>query len=181
MTDFRWDDDTETAAKLYADGDLTDQKIADAVGVHRVTLYRWAKTPEFQARVEEHLDAYRKSIRRRGIAVLERRVEHLNDRHERMCRLMAARAADPELAKLPGGDTGLIVRDLKGIGKGEDFQVVETYSFDSALFREFREHEKQIAQELGQWTSKTEVAGPNGAAVMIGLVEVVKPTGIDGP
>ena len=56
-----------------------------------------------------------------------------------------------------GGNTGLLVRQVKGIGKGEDFQVVEEYAVDTGLLRELREHEKQAAIELGEWTEKQDV------------------------
>jgi hypothetical protein len=34
---------------------------------------------------------------------------------------------------------------------------VEVYSVDTALLKELRDLEKQAAQELGQWTAKTEI------------------------
>jgi hypothetical protein len=61
-----------------------------------------------------------------------------------MRRLIEARAKD--LAEIPGGDTGMIVKDLKG--RNADQPV---YKFDAALVAELCRHEKQAAEELGQW------------------------------
>jgi hypothetical protein len=90
-------------------------------------------------------------------------VKALGDRWNRLRQVIAARAADPDHAKAPGGDTGLLVRKLKQIGSGESARTVEEYEVDAALLREAREHEKQAAQELGQWNEET----PGGKVVQV--------------
>jgi hypothetical protein len=35
--------------------------------------------------------------------------------------------------------------------------VVDEYAVDGVLLKELREHEKQAAQELGQWSDKAKV------------------------
>jgi hypothetical protein len=76
---------------------------------------------------------------------------------------------DPDVAGHPGGDTGLVVRQVKMIGSGAAAQLVEEYPVDVALLRaeldvmrELREHEKQAAQELGQWVDKVAPTDPDG-------------------
>jgi hypothetical protein len=69
------------------------------------------------------------------------RIAALQDRCRRMRQLMDQRAV--EMADVPGGDTGLLVEDLKG--------KVVVYRFDRNLLAEIRAHERQVAQELGQW------------------------------
>lgn len=93
----------------------------------------------------------------RWIAQKHRRVDVLMNQAERIQQLRDARAAD--LATVPGGDTGLIVRQMKSVGFGENNTLVEEYAFDAALSRELRETLKQAAQELGQWSEKQEVDG----------------------
>jgi AcrR family transcriptional regulator len=144
------------AAQLIAEAKLTHDEIAKRVGLSRQAVYAWRKKPEFAAEVERALDERRREIRRTGIADLEARVAALNDRWTRMRRLMEARADDPSMAKVPGGTTGLLVRTVKGLGSGEAFTLVEEYAVDTGLLRELREHEKQAAQELGQWTEKSQ-------------------------
>ena len=49
-----------------------------------------------------------------------RRVDALNDRWNRMRRIIEARADDPDYAKAPGGTTGLLIKTYKRIGSGEN-------------------------------------------------------------
>lgn len=74
-----------------------------------------------------------------------------------MQQVIAERAEDIELQDVAGGKTGLIVHNVKGVGKGEDFQLIDLYEVDTGLLKELREHEKQAAQELGQWTEKKDL------------------------
>lgn len=87
------------------------------------------------------------------LAAREKRLEALQDRHNRLNVIMTERADDMQTA--PGGKSGLLVRQLKQIGSGESAQVVEEYKLDTGLLSEFREHEKQMAIELGQWAEST--------------------------
>lgn len=141
-----------------AQDELSDEEICARVGIRsRQTLNNWKRHPEFQERVREHVAAFREAIREKGIAVLENRVAALNDRWGRLRQVMLERAADPEMALAPGGTTGLLVRQFKGLGSGDNFQIVEEYSVDTALLKELRDHERQAAQELGQWTERREL------------------------
>lgn len=143
-----WTRARERAALLTAEDALTDVEIAAEVGISERTLHRWRKRPEFMARVEEHIEAFRAVIERKAIAQRGRRVAALQDRWRRMQRVIEERAADPGMADVPGGRTGLIVR------RG---RRVEEYAVDEGLLRELREHERQAAQELGQWLERAEV------------------------
>ena len=154
---FSWTKPKELAAALVAADALSDEDIGVKCGVSRQTLACWKKHPEFAGRVREHVEAFRASVRARGIAVLENRVHRLNADWQRMQALRAARATD--LSGVPGGETGLLVRREKMIGSGVMAERVEEYEFDAALLRELRAHEEQAAKELGQWTDKTELSG----------------------
>jgi hypothetical protein len=147
------------AAQHLADGRLTNQEIAEKIGVDRGTLYRWGKRPDFAAHLESLHEVYRQQVLRRGIAVKERRIAALNDRHLRMQRVIEARADDPARQDVPGWTTGLLVHDVKTAGVGEAATVVDLYAVDTGLLKEIREHEKQAAIETGQWTEKRELSG----------------------
>lgn len=167
MADFRWTEETEEASQLIAEGELTYQAIADKFGVAKSTVFRWTKHPEFAARVNEVIDDFRSEIRRRGLAILERRVESVNDRWRRLQVVVQERANSPEMIDVPGGSSGLLVKSLKGIGGGDDFQVVETYEVDTGLLKSILDLEKQAAQELGQWTERQELTGKDGGPLQI--------------
>lgn len=155
----------EQAAVLVAKDEQTDHAIAAEFKITRTTLAVWKRRPDFMARVQEHRDAWRDEIKAQGIADRQNRVDALNDRWRRMQQVIDERAEDPSLAEIPGGATGLIVRDVKGIGKGADFQMIDVYGVDTGLLKELREHEKQAAQEVGQWTEKQDVTSAGGPIV----------------
>ena len=170
---FTWDEPRREAAKLLADGKLTDQEIAETVGVVRSTLWRWRQNPEFAAEVDTQLAAFRAEVRRRGIADRERRVRAINDRWNRLQRIIEERADAPEMQAVAGGRTGLLAHNVKSVGSGETSQVVDVYEVDTGLLRELREHEKQAAQELGQWTEKQEISGDIQKPVVVKVLRGV--------
>jgi hypothetical protein len=145
------------AARLLATDELTDAAIAKRVGVCRRTLYSWQKQPEFQARLAELRAELGEVASRYAVGHLARRIRWLNGRIRRMMRIIRERAKDPAMRGVPGGDTGLLVRRVKGLGSGENLRLVEEYHVDTALLKELREHEKQAAIELGQWTEKKDL------------------------
>lgn len=151
---FAWTEESIQAAIDVAADELTVDEIAEKAGVVRKTLFNWRKNPEFSAQVEEYVSEIKTAIRRRGIAVLERRVGFLQNRHDKMCRVIEARAADPEMKKAAGGDTGLLVRRYKSVGSGANAEIVEEFEVDTGILKELREHEQQAAKELGQWTDR---------------------------
>jgi hypothetical protein len=83
-------------------------------------------------------------------------------RHAKFTQIIEERSADPSLAGVPGGKTGLILRSTKVVGK----QVYETFSTDTRLSKEMRGIEEQIARELGQWQERIEVEDASLADIM---------------
>lgn len=151
-----WNEQLERAALLVAQDSLTDEKIADELGIGRTTLHRWKTDPAFIKRVGEVVAEIQEKIVARGIAEKQNRVDALNRRQKLMEEVIRQRAEN--LASVPGGgNTGLLVKQVKGIGKGDNFREVEEYAVDTALLREMREHEKQAAIEVGQWTEKRDL------------------------
>ena len=67
-----------------------------------------------------------------------------------MPEVIEERAASPDFAKVPGGTTGLLCRDLR-------CKDTPVYKVDTGLLAELRAHEQQAAQELSQWQTKVAV------------------------
>ena len=128
----------------------SDERIAQEWGITRRTLVRWKEEPSFAARVKAISDAYADRALKHWLARKEHRISVLTDLHDRMLRVIQERAEDAELAEVPGGKTGIVTKTLKGIGKGEDFRVVEVYEVDTGTLKEIRAVQQQIAEELGQ-------------------------------
>jgi transposase-like protein len=159
MRPFLWSQKREQAARSVAQGEGTSAEIAARLGIAPETLERWQQHSEFQARVRCHLEA----ALTQGIAERLNRVRALDDRWLRMRRIIAERAVSAEMQGVPGGTSGLLTHTVKGVGGGENFQMVNEYAVDTGLLRELREVEKQAAQEMGQWTEKHEhTAAENG-------------------
>lgn len=111
------------AAHLVAADELPDREIAQQVGISERQLERWKQQPEFQARVQEDVTAFRESIRERGIAVLENRIVALDRRHQLLEQVRRERGASPEMQGIPGGSTGLLIRRGKLVKVFEPIQA----------------------------------------------------------
>lgn len=142
----------EWAALEIALGQRPDMEIARLVGITDRQLLRWKKLEAFAGRVAELRAAFSRAVESRGIADRQARVQTLQDLLDRMRLIVEGRAVD--LGGVPGGASGLLVRQYKQTGK--DSYEVE-YAFDAALPREMRATMQQAAQELGQWTTKSEL------------------------
>jgi hypothetical protein len=70
-----------------------------------------------------------------------------------MRQVIEQRAASPDFAKVPGGTTGLLCRDLR-------CKDTPVYKIDTRLLAELRAHEQQAAQELSQWQTRSAVEEP---------------------
>jgi hypothetical protein len=155
MSRFRWKENSELAAIRLAENELTTEEIAAEAKIPRSTLWNWRKHPEFAARVDAAREQIRDEVMAYGIADRIARVRELDRRWRKMRRVIEERAADPKMEGVPGAATGLIVHDVKGVGKGDDFQLIDMYQIDTGLLSELRNTEKQAAQELGQWEERS--------------------------
>lgn len=147
----------ERAAALVADDALTDEQIATEVGIGRATLTRWKRQAEFRAQVDALVAETHAQLLAEGIANKQNRLDALNDAHQRMEQVIAERAADPALADVPGGTTGLIVHTYRQVGWGAEAQLVDEYAVDTATLKERRATLQQAAQEVGEWTERKDV------------------------
>ena len=155
VPEFEWTEQRVLAATLVSQDSLTDEQIAAEVGIDRRTLTRWKAEAEFKRRVEVIVRETQEKLVARGIAEKQNRIDALNRRWNLMDEVIRQRAENLSEVK-GGGNTGLLVRQVKGVGSGEAFKIVEEYAVDTGLLKELREHEKQAAIELGEWTEKRE-------------------------
>ena len=146
------------ACALVVDG-LTEKEICEREGIAESTLSNWKRKSEFIEKCDEIRNAYAQAVRLRGIAVREKRVAQANQRHQALMQIVAERANDPDMQRVPGGKTGYLVRDVKQIGKGADAERIELFTLDVGLLNELRQIEKQVAQDLGQWTLQHQIQG----------------------
>jgi len=151
----------EKAAILVAEDYQPDAQIAETIGITRMTLGRWKKKPAFAARVDEISAEICEKALKEGISRREKRLAVQNDTHNKLLVVIQERAKDPELQTVPGGKTGLVCKTVKGIGKGDDFRVVEQYATDTDTIKAILSIHEQTAKELGQVVERHEVAEVN--------------------
>lgn len=154
---WKWNKSKLQAAILFAENSLTQEGIAAKVGKSCRQLHRWMARLEFRAKIDEVSKKIEDTIFRQGIAKKAARLAALDKRHRLMSQLIESRSADLSMSTVAGGSTGLLAHDVKSIGSGENAEKVHVYEFDAALVKEMREHEKQAAQEMGEWTEKKDV------------------------
>lgn len=137
--------------------------------------------------VAEHVAEFRSRIEAEGIANQQNRIDAYNKRWKLLEQIRKERSEDDFLSDVPGGSTGFVVKVLKNVkhqyipdaddedGK-ESAMVIETWesAVDTGFLKEFRELEKQAAQDLGQWTEKREITGHAGGPIEITEVEVTR-------
>ena len=70
-----------------------------------------------------------------------------------MHQVIDERAGSEGMKDVPGGRTGLVVKTVKAVGKGEDFRLVEHYEVDVGLLKAILEHERRAAEEAGDQCS----------------------------
>lgn len=143
----------EAAAVLLAEDLLSDERIAAKVGVSRSCLAKWKLQETFCVRVSEVSEMLTEQALAHGLARQERRLGALQRRHSELLRVIEERAADPALAGVPGGSTGLIVRQAVLAGGR---LVGYEYAVDVGTIRELRAIEEQVAKELGQLVQRSE-------------------------
>jgi hypothetical protein len=156
-TEWKWTARSESVALEVARDLLPDEAIARECRISKATLERWKQHPDFQARVIAHRALWREQIADLGLRDRENRIRSENERWRKLQDVIEARANDPEMQKVPGGKTGLLVKRTKSVGFGETAEIVEEYAVDTGLLKEIRDLEQQAAKDLGQWVERREV------------------------
>lgn len=157
MKGFVWNERTELAVVLLAQGE-SKVGVAEACGVAKSTIFNWLKVREFAQQVEETKRVMRDQVLQEGIANLVNRVRRYDLRWNQIDQFFRERGADPAHTAYPGWKTGLLCHEQKSIGAGALACIVDMYKVDTATIKEERDLAKQAAQELGQWTEKSETS-----------------------
>lgn len=142
----------DQAAQDVAEGRLEFREIAEKAGVEVRTLHRWRKEEKFAARVRQLSKDLSEAALARAIRRKEYRVNVLAGIQSKILQVIEERGGDPSMADVPGGKTGLLVRQYKVSGD----TVVTEYVVDAGTIRELRAVQEQVGKELGQLVDKHE-------------------------
>jgi|WetSurMetagenome_2_1015567.scaffolds.fasta_scaffold207079_2 hypothetical protein len=127
-------------------------------------------------RVAELTQKVSQTLIAKSISVKENRVAVLQEISDKLRQVIAERAASKEMIGIPGGTTGLLAHDQKGVGYGPASTVIDVYEVDTPLLKELREYQKQAAIEMGQWVEKGDLTsgGEKLEAVKVTYVQPKK-------
>ena len=156
---FRWSKNSTQAAIDLAEDELSDEAIAAKAGVTRRTLANWKLHPEFQQRISDELTALQNAMRREPIAKRRYRLRKLGELEQRAWTVVTERADDPDIAHVPGGKSGMVVRQIKIVGTGKMAREVEEYAYDTGLSRDLQAIYEQGAKEVGDWQERIDLSG----------------------
>jgi hypothetical protein len=129
---------------------VPDETIAREVGMTPEGVRSMRKHATYREIEAEALEALAERMYRSAFANPIVRVGAIDDMIRRVLAVIEARATDPTTAHIPGASTGLRFHRLRGVGQGENFQVVEEVEVDTALIREFRGLMELMEQQTGQ-------------------------------
>ena len=152
---------------MLADGQRSNEEIAARVGVTASALIRWRReSPEFRARIDEHVAAFRKRITSEGLATKENRIALSKSRAAAIRGVIRARGQLESMQSAPGDSIiqkGIQCLEIRSIGSGDLAREVEEYRIDTGTLAEERACMRQIAIEMGDWKSRSviQVEGPS--------------------
>jgi AcrR family transcriptional regulator len=149
------------AARLLAEDRMTRREICDRVGISPRTLYNWQQEEDFNRRVNSLVNERMRRAFTTGLARKEKRLEDLNALYEDVHTVKAKRAADQTLARIPGGETGLITLTYKAVGRGHGFRLIPVYELDRGMIDSILDIQARVADELGQRVQRHELMGPD--------------------
>jgi hypothetical protein len=156
------------AVELLVLDELSDEAIAQQIGVNPATLYRWKKLPDFEAAMRQARDEIIAALRLEGIANKQNRIDAQVERWNALEAIRRARMADPTLKQFPGSEeTGFVTAELKLVkvltetdeGTEVSYREFWQHGFDTGLWNAYLSVEKMTAQETGQWEDKLNVGG----------------------
>jgi hypothetical protein len=153
------------AASLLGEDRYPDRKIGEIVGVSRRTICKWKTIPEFQLMVKQAAEDYIKQFKTAGLANKSKRLAVLNDVHDRLTTAVKERGDDPSMKDVPGGETGMVARTYRGVGKGKNFRLISEYKIDTPVIRAILDIHESVREELGDNKQRMELTGPDGEAL----------------
>lgn len=106
--------------------------------------------------IREAIDAHLAEVKAQGIAIQEYRLRGMDELEQGFRRIISERGAAME-DEVPGGGTGLLMRQEKQLGTGDRAVITTEYTTDTAISSALLSLYKQAAQELGQWSEKRDI------------------------
>lgn len=180
-----WTGQRIKAAQLVAEDALSNERIAEEVGIHLSTFKAWKQVPEFESRVREIVQELDEAVSQLRFAKRRERIRALNEQAEDYVQIRKERSAyfAEKFPNVPGGRTGRLVHREEWVGTAKDGHMVDVFEVDGGTDKLFDSVLIQIAKERNEWTEgKRELTGPNGTPLLpIVEIEITHPVEGEGP
>lgn len=112
------------------------------------------KKPEIQRVIAQ----FREEVSQLAITNVQARLETIDDLKRRYLQVIAERAEQyGKTNEAPGVGTGLLVRQERIIGSGENAEKVIAFKIDDCVREAIQRLDEQAAKELGQWSDKLNI------------------------
>lgn len=142
------------------------------------SLEQWSSDFRWQERLQAIVDEeariaaekeaeYRREIMETGYATAHERVKLLN-------RLAGGIVNDLRITDGDDSDPRFWLKDVKGIGGGDDFERVEMERFNAEEITQLRGTLDDIAKEVGGRKQKTELTGKDGGPISLTWADIAK-------
>lgn len=109
--------------------------------------------------IKDRIAIWRDEVKESAIADMNYRVARLHELEGKLWTVIDERANDRQYEEVAGGNTGLIVHDVKAVGAGPSAQLVDVYAVDTGTIKAIQGLYDDVAKELGQRVDKVNVSG----------------------
>jgi hypothetical protein len=141
--------------RLACEEGLSNSAIGQKLGYSPATIRTWLERPEYKEAVKTYYAILEEETFRLAGVTKAKRVQQYQELLDALWSLKQQRGEAYSHID-SGGDTGLLVKQVKTVGTGQNAYDVAEYLYDSAVVRDILSINKQIAQEMGQWSEKSD-------------------------
>lgn len=109
--------------------------------------------------IKARIAAWREEVKQSAITDISYRVDRLSELETKLWEVIDERGNDRSFEHVAGGNTGLLVRDVKMVGSGPCGEPVDVYAVDTPTIKALQSIYDDVAKELGQRVDKVNVSG----------------------
>lgn len=106
--------------------------------------------------IQDRIAAWREEAKTSAITDISYRIERLRELETKLWEVIDERANDRDFEHVAGGNTGLIVHDVKAIGAGPAAQLIDVYAVDTPTVKAIQSLYDDTAKEMGHRVTKSE-------------------------
>lgn len=146
-------------AAYLADPRRNATKAAISAGYSEKTAYAQGSRLLKDAEITRAIAAWREEAKQRAITEVAYRIDRLGELEALCWDVVSARREEYADTGVVGGGTGIVVRQYKMVGGGENATMVEEHVVDTGLIKTIQALYDDVAKETGGRVDKVEHSG----------------------